>query len=271
MAPKSRFRSMAGKRIEKQVRKDATMFCPYASNGRDHGVASGANHRGKPNMGSNIGHERNILSSEKLASSTMNASKTIKRDNVVTDANRRDNNASLLVGQSPIKGSNTRHMNSSTMNVSLDPSLRNPRKNNRRDDGVPYLASQLDRRSPTKDKNIKYNNTSEMHSSLATLSRTDNKRSVVVEANRQVNNTSRPIKQDPPRKITNTKRVHAIMPNGNLTPLARSCSKSSQMVTPLLNEMRQPTTSSFKNSDGLDRYNDALPCRLKREVSHLVG
>jgi hypothetical protein len=205
--PKSRFRSVAGKKIEKQVRMDATRFHPYASNRRGHGVASGANHLGKPVMDSHIGHKSNILSNGKLASSSMNASKTNKRDNAANDANRRDNVASLLVGQTPIKDSNTRHMNSSTMNVSLDPLLRNALKNNRRDDGVAYLASKLDRRNPLKDKNINHNNSSAMHVSSATLSRTNNKRSVPVEANRQVGHALRPIKQDSPRKNNNTKRV----------------------------------------------------------------
>ena len=44
-APKSRFGSMAEKKIEKQVRMDVARFCPYSSNRGGHGVASGANHR----------------------------------------------------------------------------------------------------------------------------------------------------------------------------------------------------------------------------------
>jgi len=59
--PKSRFGSVTGKKIEKQVRMDAARFRPYASSRGGHGVASGANHRGKPVMDSNIGHEQHFV------------------------------------------------------------------------------------------------------------------------------------------------------------------------------------------------------------------
>ena len=285
--PKSRFGSVTGKKIEKQVRMDAARFRPYASSRGGHGVASGANHRGKPVMDSNIGHKSNILSNEKLASSSMNTSKTNKRDNVANDANRRDNVASLLVGQTPLKDSNTRHMNSSRMDVSLDPLLRNARENNRRDDGVSYLASKLDRRNPLKDKNIKHNYSSAMHVCLAPLSRTDNKRSVPVEANRQISHALRPIKQDSPRKNNNTKRVEAIMPNGNVTRrddsivVLRSLedhdplkAKTTMNRSKHINNSQSPQFKAMaglvhrpKNFDGLDGCNDALPSGLKRQVS----
>ena len=66
--PKSRFGSVSGKKIEKQVRMDAARFRSYPSNRGGHGVVSGANHHGQAIMDSNIGHKRNILSNEELAS-----------------------------------------------------------------------------------------------------------------------------------------------------------------------------------------------------------
>ncbi|CAD6267083.1 unnamed protein product [Miscanthus lutarioriparius] len=172
------------------------------------------------------------------------------------------------------------------MNVSLDLLLRNARKNNRRDDGVAYLASKLDRRNPLKDKNINHNNSSAMHASSATLSRTDNKRSVPVEANRQVSHALRPIKQDSPRKNNNPKRVEAIMPNGNVTRRDDSIvalrslddhdplkAKTTMNRSKHINNSQSPQFKAMaglvhrpKNFDGLDRYDDALPSRLKRQV-----
>jgi len=316
---------VAGKKIEKQVRKEARFLPKNVNIRRGHGVASGANHRGKPIMDSNIRHMSNFLSN--VASSGTDTSKTNKRadaandvdgrdnvaslsvgqtpikdsntrhlnsssktnnkDDVANDANRRDNVASLSVGQTLIKDSNTRHLKSSTMNVNSDPLLRNPCKNNRRDDGVPYLASQQDRQNPLKDKNIKDNNTFAMHTSLATLSRTDNnKRSIPVEANRQVNHASRPVKQESPRKNTNTKRVEAIMPNRNVTRRDSSIlvlrsedhdplkAKTIMNRSEHINNSQSPPFKAMeglvhktKNFDGLDGYNDALPSRLKWQVS----